>query len=120
MKGPKPYEYAMIAATAAACLLLLTGAEAEPGIYPERGGSREPPEWATPEGMDINLAPAEALAALPDIGETRAAAIIAYREEYGPIESEYELLAVPGLPANAALGAIEYISVEESYENTGS
>lgn len=49
------------------------------------------------EQIDLNSAPEADLARLPGIGETRAAAIIAYREEHGPFQSADELLAVDGI-----------------------
>ncbi|MDN5844585.1 MAG: helix-hairpin-helix domain-containing protein [Alcaligenaceae bacterium] len=51
--------------------------------------------WA---GMvNINTADAEALAALPGIGEAKAADILTYREENGPFESAAELNEVDGI-----------------------
>ena len=46
--------------------------------------------------IDINAASAEELTALPGVGATTAAAIVAYREEHGPFASLEELLLVPG------------------------
>lgn len=53
------------------------------------------PEAAGP--TDINTADAAALQALPGIGETKAAAIIAYREANGPFATVDDLQNVKGI-----------------------
>ena len=52
---------------------------------------------ATSGKLDINTATAEQLTALDGIGETKAAAIIAYRNEHGGFSSVDELLNVKGI-----------------------
>ncbi len=47
--------------------------------------------------VDINRAGPEELMTLPGIGETKAEAIIAYREEHGDFSSPEEIMAVPGI-----------------------
>lgn len=47
--------------------------------------------------IDINTAGREKLCQIPGIGESRADAIIAYREEFGRFESVEELMKVPGI-----------------------
>ena len=47
--------------------------------------------------LDINLATAEELDLLPDIGAARAKAIVAYREEFGPFTCTEDLMYVPGI-----------------------
>jgi competence protein ComEA len=49
-----------------------------------------------PQKVDINRADAWLLEALPGVGDTRAQAIIAYREEHGPFRDIHELTKVPG------------------------
>ena len=53
------------------------------------------PEAAGP--IDINTADAAALQALPGIGETKAAAIIAHREANGPFATVDDLQNVKGI-----------------------
>jgi competence protein ComEA len=57
-----------------------------------------PPTGDSPvaQKVDLNRADAWLLEALPGVGETRAQAIIAYREEHGPFRDIYELTRVPG------------------------
>lgn len=52
-------------------------------------------ELAAP--INLNTADAETLMRLPGIGEKRAAAIVAYREEHGPFASPDELVEISGI-----------------------
>ena len=52
-------------------------------------------ELAAP--TNLNTADAETLMRLPGIGEKRAAAIVAYREEHGPFASPDELVEISGI-----------------------
>lgn len=57
---------------------------------PEKEGRAE-------ELIDINAAGAEELMTLNGIGETRAAAIIKFREQNGPFVSIEEIMLIPGI-----------------------
>ena len=50
--------------------------------------------------VDLNTADEKELVALPGIGKTLAARIIAYREEHGPFHTVEELLNVEGVTAS--------------------
>lgn len=50
--------------------------------------------------VNINTADAALLMTLPGIGETRAEAIIAYREEHGAFTEEKDIMNVPGIKEN--------------------
>ncbi len=54
-------------------------------------------EEEQPQKINLNRAEVWLLKALPGIGETRARAIIAYREQYGPFHNINELIKVEGI-----------------------
>ena len=56
-------------------------------------------EAELPQKIDINRAEVWLLKALPGIKETKARAIIAYREQYGPFRNISELIKVEGIGA---------------------
>lgn len=68
---------------------------------------------AEPEKININTADAETLAALPGIGEKRAAAIIADREENGPFRFSEEITRVKGIGEETMNQFIGRITVED-------
>jgi competence protein ComEA len=57
-------------------------------------------EGQLPQRIDINRADVWLLAALPDIGNTRAQAIIQYRRQNGPFHNIAEISQVPGINRN--------------------
>jgi competence protein ComEA len=101
--------------------LCVGGAVANPGIYPLKEGDTlqsllsdagvEPDadlshieiyvpregEASLPQKIDINCAEVWLLEALPGIGETRAQAIVDYRNENGPFKRIEDLLKVSGI-----------------------
>ena len=60
------------------------------------------------EAIDINSAPVEDLQRLPGIGEKRAQAIVAWREEHGPFQSVDELIQVSGIGEKLLAGLRDY------------
>jgi competence protein ComEA len=61
--------------------------------------------------ININTATAEELDLLPDIGPTRATAIVAYRTTYGPFSSVEDLLNVDGIGPKILEKILPYITV---------
>ena len=93
-------------ATAKAALALVNLAaplaDGEQVVVPARGaagaGAASPPATGTPAApLDLNTATAEQLDALPGVGPSTAAKIIAFRQQHGAFHSLAELDAVPGI-----------------------
>lgn len=92
------------------------------GVAPESVNTREIPASAPPEEsgeevtfpININTASAEELQALPGIGETRAEAIVAYREEHGPFTYVEDLRGVSGIGEGILANIMDYITVGEN------
>ena len=68
-----------------------------------------------PSPLDLNAAGAEALTALPGIGETLARRIVDYREEHGPFGAVEDLTKVPGI-GQGKLAALEGLVTVEDME----
>ena len=54
-------------------------------------------ELAAYTQVELNTADADALCTLPGVGESRARAIVAYRQQYGPFAQVADAADVPGL-----------------------
>ena len=101
------------------CLLLglylrdLAAADVPAFVETERSA---PVEEIRPDLSPVNLntADAEALTALPGIGEELAARIVEYREENGPFETAEDLTKVSGI-GQGKLAALEgLVTVEDT------
>ena len=68
------------------------------------------------EIIDINTADAATLAALDGVGEVKAQAIIAYRNEHGPFKSLEDLANVTGIGAKIIDDNRDRISVGKKTE----
>ena len=62
------------------------------------------------EVIDVNRADSYDLQRLPGIGEKRAQAIIAYREEHGPFETVDGLMEVSGIGPGILEGLRDYVT----------
>ncbi len=63
--------------------------------------------------ININKATAEQLMTLPGIGEAKAKAIVAYRNEHGAFQKNKDLMKVTGIGEKMYSQLSEYITVEE-------
>ena len=87
------------------------GAVPAEGAFPEiKAGENSP--VSENRKVNLNTADAAALQTLSGIGESKAQAILAYREEHGGFSSIEELMDVPGIKENTFLKIKEKIAVE--------
>lgn len=76
----------------------LSSQEQDEGNLSGAGTDTQPEKESRAEELiDINAAGAEELMTLNGIGETRAAAIIEFREQNGPFASIEEIMLIPGI-----------------------
>ena len=71
-----------------------------------------PGESREPEKINLNTADAAALQTLSGIGEAKAEAILAYREEHGGFSSIEEIMNVPGIKESTFSNIKDKIAVE--------
>lgn len=118
-KRIRSYEAAMLALTAAVIFALILLPTPDPGVQVDTGSAAPRAEYTAADGrINLNAADAEALELLPGIGAVKAEAILAHKAKYGDFKSEYQLLAVPGIDMDTLNGFIDYICVEDNYEDT--
>lgn len=104
---------ALVLALGCVCALPYRGREVSPGDLPplvtRPGIARAPAE----DPVDLNTADLALLMTLPEIGETRANAILSYRQFHGPFQSVDELAAVNGIGPGILELVREYVCVEQ-------
>lgn len=67
------------------------------GLYPQAGVLADRPEQENSGKVNLNTADAAVLKTLPGIGDSRAAAIIAFRETNGPFTCIEDIMRVSGI-----------------------
>ena len=86
----------------------ICGAVTSPGVYElpygsrvfqaiEKAGGYLPENTGTDQKINLNTADVSQLTTLTGVGESKALAIIAYREENGPFTSIEDIMNVPGI-----------------------
>ncbi len=86
----------------------------EQQLLTEQEQARWPESLLPGERIDVNTAPSADLARLPQIGEDRARAIAAWREEYGPFQTAGELVKVPGMSESLLEEISGYITLSKT------
>ncbi len=81
-------------------------------VLPQREGVSRSPVPAA-ELVDINSASLAELMEVPGIGETRAKAIIEYREQNGPFQTTADVMQVKGIGEDTYMNMADYITVGE-------
>lgn len=74
--------------------------------------TKDAPKLLEGETININTASSSDLQRLPNIGESRALAIIAYREESGGFFYKEELLLISGIGDGILADITDYITLE--------
>ena len=64
--------------------------------------------------IELNTADAAALCSLPGIGQSRARAILAWREANGPFEAVEDLLQIPGIGEKTLEELREYLYIADN------
>ena len=115
MKLWKRLAAALIVLLAVGCLFFLPyrGREVPQGSLPPLTTAPGTPRAPAADPIDLNTADLSLLMTLPEIGQTRAAAIVAYRQAHGPFRSVDELAAVDGIGAGILELVREYVCVKE-------
>jgi competence protein ComEA len=118
----RPLEISLLQTPVVSGKIYITGAVSNPGFYPLTGedtvasliqavgGTAQDADisqltlyiprtgdTSQPQKIDLNRAEAWLLKALPEIGESRAEAIVAYRQQNGPLSNITELVKVEGI-----------------------
>jgi competence protein ComEA len=88
------------------------GVPIPPSPTPSSQGSGSALSSASGDRININTASAQELDALPGIGPTYAARIIAYREEHGPFRDTVDIMQVRGIGPACYDGIRDLIKVE--------
>lgn len=91
----------------------------EPQILAETPETPEAPGLLEGEVLNLNTASQTELTRLPGIGETKAAAIVAWRQEHGSFQTVEDLMAVDGIGEKTLENLRPYVTVGEPAAEEG-
>lgn len=91
----------------------------EPQVLTETPDTPEAPGLLEGEVLNLNTASQTELTRLPGIGETKAAAIIAWRQEHGSFQTVEDLMAVDGIGEKTLENLRPYVTVGEPAAEEG-
>ncbi len=82
-----------------------------PSLIPTGNQTMPVAASAFEDKLNLNTATVEQLQLLPGIGETKAKAIVSYREQHGEFTSTEQLLEVEGIGETIYAGLKDYVFV---------
>lgn len=91
----------------------------EPQVLTETPDTPEAPGLLEGEVLNLNTASQTELTRLPGIGETKAAAIVAWRQEHGSFQTVEDLMAVDGIGEKTLENLRPYVTVGEPAAEEG-
>ena len=91
----------------------------EPQVLTETPDTPEAPGLLEGEALNLNTASQTELTRLPGIGETKAAAIVAWRQEHGSFQTVEDLMAVDGIGEKTLENLRPYVTVGEPAAEEG-
>lgn len=91
----------------------------EPQVLTETPETPEAPGLLEGEVLNLNTASQTELTRLPGIGETKAAAIVAWRQEHGSFQTVEDLMAVDGIGEKTLENLRPYVTVGEPAAEEG-
>ena len=91
----------------------------EPQVLTETPDTPEAPGLLEGEVLNLNTASQTELTRLPGIGETKAAAIVAWRQEHGSFQTVEDLMSVDGIGEKTLENLRPYVTVGEPAAEEG-
>lgn len=91
----------------------------EPQVLTETPETPEAPGLLEGEVLNLNTASQTELTRLPGIGETKAAAIVAWRQEHGSFQTVEDLMSVDGIGEKTLENLRPYVTVGEPAAEEG-
>lgn len=91
----------------------------EPQVLTETPDTPEAPGLLEGEVLNLNTASQTELTRLPGIGETKAAAIVAWRQEHGSFQTVEDLMTVDGIGEKTLENLRPYVTVGEPAAEEG-